>query len=248
MSVIAVAGVDVVGIRADNPGPLTLTGTNSWVIGRDPAWLIDPGPSLPAHVAALTAELTARGGLGGITLTHAHPDHAEAVPELRERFPDAVTGDGQLEAMALPGHSLDHRVLIHGDVAFSGDAVLGEGSVFIAADPGALRAYLAGLEALARLPLRIIAPGHGPLVHDPAAKLAEYLSHRRAREARLLAALADGARSVDELLDAAWSEVAAELRFAAAITLAAHLDKLAEEGRLPDGVERPAWPPEGFPG
>jgi glyoxylase-like metal-dependent hydrolase (beta-lactamase superfamily II) len=243
---IAVDGSDVIGIRADNPSPLTLSGTNSWIVGRDPAWLIDPGPALPAHLSALSVAINARGGLGGVTLTHGHPDHAEAIPWLLARFSGAVSGDGPLEPMDLPGHSPDHRVLFYGDVAFSGDAVLGEGSVFIAPDPGALAAYLAGLEALARRPLRIIAPGHGPLVRDPALKIAEYLRHRRAREARLLDALAAGARGVDELLDAAWSEVPAELRFAAAITLAAHLDKLADEGRLPDGVERPAWPPDGF--
>ena len=79
-------------------------------------------------------------------------------------------------------------------------------------------------------------------MEDPAAKLDEYVEHRLARERALLAALAAGARSVDELLDAAWSDAPAMLRPAAAVTLAAHLDKLADEGRLPEGVERPSRP------
>ena len=126
---------------------------------------------------------------------------------------------------------------------FSGDAVLGEGSVFIAPDPGALAAYLRGLERLRRRQLEILCPGHGPPVQDPDAKLGEYIAHRLDRERRLLAGLQAGARSVDDLLDAAWSDVPTLLRPAAAVTLAAHLDKLAEEGRLPDGVQRPASVP-----
>jgi glyoxylase-like metal-dependent hydrolase (beta-lactamase superfamily II) len=239
---------DGVGVRANNPSPLTLTGTNTWIVGRDPAWLIDPGPALEDHLAALEIELRDRGGLGGVALTHDHPDHSQALGPLLERFPDARRGPGPLEVLPLPGHTPDHLVFLHADVAFTGDAVLGEGSVFIAPEPGALTAYLAGLEALAARHLRLLAPGHGPLVHDPRAKLDEYLRHRRVREQRLLDALAQGRRSSDELLDAAWSEVPAQLRPVAAITLAAHLDKLADEGRLPAGVQRPPWPPAWWPG
>jgi glyoxylase-like metal-dependent hydrolase (beta-lactamase superfamily II) len=243
MTRLALPGHDVVGIRADNPGPLTLSGTNSWIVGRDPAWLIDPGPALDDHLRALGAELTARGGLGGIALTHSHWDHAQAAPAMRERFGDAILGAGPLETLALPGHAPDHVVYLYEDIAFSGDAVLGEGSVFIAADPGAMAGYLEGLAHLRARQPALIAPGHGPLVSDPDAKLAEYIAHRTEREQRLIGALAAGGRSVDELLDAAWTEVPEPLRPAAAITLAAHLDKLESEGRLPQGVERPVWPP-----
>ena len=251
---------DVVGIRASNPGPFTLTGTNSWIVGRDPAWLIDPGPALDEHLEALAGELQARGGLGGIALTHDHPDHAEAVPEIRRRFPDAALaaargeptllladGDtaGPLQALSTPGHAPDHLAFAlrrGGDeLVFTGDAVLGEGSVFITPYPGALGAYLAALARLREREIALIAPGHGPLVDDPAAKLDQYIAHRLERERRLLAALAAGRRTVDELLDDAWSDAPAALRPAAAATLAAHLDKLDEEGRLPEGVERPQF-------
>jgi hypothetical protein len=76
-------------------------------------------------------------------------------------------------------------------------------------------------------------------VTDPRAKLDEYISHRLDRERRLIAALDGGARTTAELLDSAWADVPALLRPAAAVTLAAHLDKLADEGRLPYGVQRP---------
>ncbi len=239
---------DVVGIRADNPGPLSLTGTNSWIVGRDPAWLIDPGPALSDHVRALSEELQRRGGLGGVVLTHHHSDHTDAQASVLERFPAAIPGDlGPLEALALPGHTPDHVVYLFADIAFSGDAILGEGSVFVAPDPGAMAGYLQGLDRLGQRHLALIAPGHGPLIRDPAAKIAEYIAHRNQREQRLLTALGEGRRSVDELLDAAWSEVPDPLRPAAAATLAAHLDKLEDAGRLPPGVQRPAWPPPGWP-
>lgn len=270
---------DVVAIRADNPSPFTLTGSNTWIVGRGGAWVVDPGPALPAHVDAVVEEVEQRGGLAGIALTHDHPDHAEAVPALRERLGgeaplagargpvdlSLADGDraGPLEALATPGHAPDHLAYVLGSVgdvlaegspatpgqdafgaiAFTGDAVLGEGSVFVAPDPGALAGYLAGLERLRERELVLICPGHGPLVEDPGAKLDEYVEHRLARERALLDALSTGARSVDELLDAAWSDAPAMLRPAAAVTLAAHLDKLADEGRLPEGVERPERPP-----
>jgi glyoxylase-like metal-dependent hydrolase (beta-lactamase superfamily II) len=157
---------------------------------------------------------------------------------------DHVLSDGDragpLEALYTPGHAADHLTYAAGDVAMTGDAVLGTGSVFIYPDPGALSGYLAGLERLKSRGFALLLPGHGPLVTDPSAKLDEYIAHRLDREARLVAALADGARTVDELLDRVWDDAPPGLRPAAAVTLAAHLDKLEEERRLPDGVERPS--------
>lgn len=241
-------------IRAENPGPFTLGGTNSWLVGRDPAWLVDPGPALPEHLDALAAEALSRGGLGGLALTHDHADHSEAIPPLRERFPGVPVGAsrgavevrlstgstfGPLEALATPGHAPDHLAYLWGEVGFTGDAVLGEGSVFVAPYPGSLAAYLDGLERLRRRSPAVLCPGHGPLIEDPSAKLEEYVAHRLERERRLLAALGQGLRGVDELLEEVWSDAPPALRPAAIWTLAAHLDKLESEGRLPAGVERP---------
>jgi glyoxylase-like metal-dependent hydrolase (beta-lactamase superfamily II) len=126
-----------------------------------------------------------------------------------------------------------------GSAALTGDAVLGEGSVFIYPDPGALRGYLDGLRRLAERDPAVIGPGHGPAVEDAPAKLEQYIAHRLEREQRLVEALAAGLRTTGELLDEVWDDAPEVLRPAAAVTLAAHLDKLEEEGRLPEGVERP---------
>jgi glyoxylase-like metal-dependent hydrolase (beta-lactamase superfamily II) len=249
---------DVALVRADNPGPFTLEGTNTWLVGRDPCWVVDPGPDDAAHVEAVLAAAGDRGGIGGIALTHDHADHAGATEALRRRAgrptvaasrfagADARVGDGDslgpLRALATPGHAPDHFAFVAGRALFSGDAVLGRGSVFVAPDPGALSGYLRALERLAALDLAVICPGHGPLVLDPKAKLAEYREHRLDRERRLVAALEAGRRRVEELLDSAWADVPAGLRPAAAVTLAAHLDKLEDEGRLPPDVDRPAVP------
>jgi len=242
-------------LRAENPGPLTLSGTNTWVVGRRPAYVVDPGPLIESHIERLLMAIEVRGGLGGIVLTHDHSDHAEAVEALRERdqAPLAAgrgkvdvelaegTRFGPFEVLSTPGHASDHFALISGRVCFTGDAVLGEGSVFIAPDPGALTGYLGGLERLRERDLDVLCPGHGPAIWEPRAKLDQYIDHRLERERRLLAALAEGRRSVEELLDAAWSDVPTTLRPAAAVTLRAHLDKLEDERRLPADVERPSW-------
>ena len=248
---------DIALIRADNPGPFTLSGTNTWLVGRDPCWIVDPGPALDAHIAAILAGAGERGGVGGIALTHDHADHADAVAQVEEatgapvaaaRFAGAsvaLADDerfGPLTAVATPGHAPDHLAFVSGGACFTGDAVLGEGSVFIAPDPGALAGYLAALRRLRAMDLDVLCPGHGPPVADPAAKLDQYVAHRLDRERRLLAALDDGLRTVDELLDRVWDDAPAALRPAAAVTLAAHLDQLADEGRLPEGVSRPEFP------
>ena len=252
-------------VRAPNAGPMTLSGTNTWLIGT-PAWVIDPGPGDSPHIERVWAAAQESGGIAGIALTHNHLDHSEAVPVLRERSgapvaagtaparsgfeepslpglePDVVLADGDeigpLRAVATPGHSADHLSFVAGSVVFCGDTVLGEGSVFIPPGGGSLAAYLDSLRRLQRLDLDALCPGHGPVVWDPAAKLREYLEHRLDREQRLLVALDTGLRSTAELLDVVWYDAPPQLRPAAALTLESHLDKLAQEGRLPAGVER----------
>ena len=241
---MSLAAHDVAVVRADNPGPFTLSGTNTWIVGRDPCFVVDPGPALEEHVAAIRAEADARGGIGGVALTHWHPDHAEAVDEVRGDAAlgaDLRDGDvfGPLTAVGTPGHTPDHVAFVTGRLACTGDAVLGEGSVFIVGD---LAAYLDSLRRLRAMDLDLLLPGHGPVVEDPVAKLDGYVAHRLDRERRLLEALDAGLRTVDQLLDAAWDDAPSVLRLAAAVTLGAHLDKLAAEDRLPEGVERPQLP------
>ena len=244
-----VPGVELV--RASNPSPLTLEGTNTWLVG---GWVVDPGPADPGHVEAVAC---AAGSAEGIVRTHSHLEHSEAAAELAERLggvevilPDGEGRVGPFQVFATPGHSADSVCLLWRDVLFTGDTVLGAGSVFIAPGEGSLSEYLASLRRLLELDLDAICPGHGPVVHEPHAKLREYLEHRLERERRVLDALAAGARAADELLDRAWSDVdfgaAPLLRVAAEATLAAHLQKLEHEGRLPEGVDPaavagPSW-------
>jgi glyoxylase-like metal-dependent hydrolase (beta-lactamase superfamily II) len=216
------------------------------MLGRGGAYLIDPGPAIEEHVDAVLAEAEARGGLAAIVLTHDHPDHSLATTAVRERTgapvassheqADVVLGDGAtigpLTALATPGHAADHLAFIAGRVCFSGDAILGEGSVFVASYPGALVGYLNALRRLRELDLELIAPGHGSLITDPAARIDSYIEHRLDRERRIVDALAEGLRD-EQLLDHVWPDVAAELRPIARATLEAHLGKLADEGRLP---------------
>ncbi len=235
--------MEVLLVRAPNASPFTLDGTNTWIVGRDPAWVVDPGPALEEHLDAVTRAVRERGGAGGIALTHDHPDHAEGLPALAARLGDPPVGRmpplrdgdafGPFTALHVPGHAADHLVFVADGAAFTGDAVLGAGSVFIAPGGGGLGEYLDGLRRLRALGLERIHPGHGPEVADPDAKLDEYVAHRLERERRIVAALDAGLRDEDELVAAAWDDVPEGLRLPARWTLQAHLEKLRAEGRLP---------------
>jgi glyoxylase-like metal-dependent hydrolase (beta-lactamase superfamily II) len=238
---------------APNAGALTLSGTNTWIVGDRPAWVVDPGPLIDSHLERLFGAIDARGGLGGVVLTHDHGDHSEAVAPVLQRYPAPLAAGGREDALRLaegvrfgpfeavptPGHSADHFALLSRGACFTGDAVLGEGSVFIAPEPGAMSGYLHALEQLrGRGDIEVLCPGHGPPVWDPQSKLDEYIAHRLDRERDLIGALSQGLRTTPELLDAVWADVPPALRPLAAVTLAAHLEKLEEEEILPAGVER----------
>jgi glyoxylase-like metal-dependent hydrolase (beta-lactamase superfamily II) len=214
-------------VRAPNPSPMTLDGTNTYVVG---SWVVDPGPDDAAHLEAVRE--AAGGDVEGVVLTHGHPDHAEGAERLGAAVLRPGEGEqaGPFRALATPGHSPDSVCLLLGRACFTGDTVLGLGSVFIPPGEGSLSAYLDSLRRLRELELDVLCPGHGPYVRDPAAKLDEYLSHRLQRERRLKAALEAGLVDRDLLLDEVWSDAPPELRPAAALTLEAHLEKLREEG------------------
>jgi glyoxylase-like metal-dependent hydrolase (beta-lactamase superfamily II) len=242
---------------------MTLTGTNTYVVGSSPAWIVDPGPAIEGHIAEVRDVAESRGGIGGVVLTHSHIDHNEGVGMLgaglalgnADGFDDLAammgTGPGELPAppraesgrvgpftvVPTPGHATDHLAYLHGEICFCGDLILGEGSTIVppASGGGSLADYMESLELVGSLGATLLCPGHGPWITDPAAKVAEYAEHRGERERALLAALADGKRSTDDLLDAAWADVPEPMRPAAALAMRAHLEKLAEERRLPAG-------------
>jgi glyoxylase-like metal-dependent hydrolase (beta-lactamase superfamily II) len=229
----------VLRVRADNPSPMTLDGTNTWITA---GWVVDPGPNDEAH---LTAVLEAAGGqVEGVVLTHDHFDHAAGAGRFAAmaggvpvRHPGAGDPAGPFEVIPTPGHSRDSVCLMLGSVCFSGDTVLGQGSVFIPADGGGLQGYLEALERLLTLDIEVVCPGHGPVAWDAHERIAHYIEHRLERERKVLDAIASGARTNDEILERAWDDAPIDsvpmLRTAAATTLDAHLDKLRAEGRLP---------------
>jgi len=207
--------IDVERLTAPNPGPMTLEGTNTYVLGRDPAVVIDPGPDDAGHIEAVRRAAEALGV-----------------------EPSPVSGGQRvagLEAIATPGHAADHFCFVTGSACFTGDLILGEGSTIVGPSDmgGSLSDYMRSLERLQALDLEVLYPGHGPEVRDPGAKIAEYIEHRLMRERRLVAALDRGERSRAALLDEVWDDVPEQLRGAAAIAMQAHLEKLQDEGRLP---------------
>ena len=229
----------VLKIVAPNPGPMTLEGTNTYLHGTDPCVVIDPGDDAPAHLEAIRAAAAERGGIGLVLLTHSHRDHSEGAEQLGAEV--VLPGHGEehfgLRVVATPGHAADHVSFLSAEgVCFAGDLVLGLGSTIVPPGGGALAAYMDSLRLLQEETIELIAPGHGPWIVDPVAKLAEYVGHREERECGLLAALEAGERSRAALLADVWSDVPIELLPMAAMAMEAHLEKLEEEGRLPSDL------------
>ena len=237
---------------------MTLDGTNTYVVDTpEGVYVIDPGPDDAGHLAAVRQTAEARGELAGILLTHGHSDHTAGVKAFGEPllWGSALPGDeaaglraeapsehpeaiGPFRLVPTPGHAADHVCFVLDDVCFCGDLILGSGSSIVPprAMGGSLADYMASLDRVAELEPALLAPGHGPWITDPQARIAEYTQHRLDRERRLVEALEAGQRSRAGLLATVWDDVPEPLRPAAAVAMQAHLEKLIEEGRL-EGVE-----------
>ena len=218
---------------------MTLEGTNTYLFGSDPCVVIDPGSDDPGHLEAIRAAAGARGGIGLVLLTHAHGDHTAGAGELGAEVVLPAGGEEHfaLRVLATPGYAEDHvYFLTETGVCFSGDLVLGLGSTIVPPGGNSLAAFMDSLALLQAEPIELIAPGHGPWITEPAAKLAEYVEHRLMRERRLLAALEGGERSRAELLATVWDDIPLELLPMAAMAMEAHLEKLEAEGRLPENL------------
>ncbi|MCW2987383.1 MAG: hypothetical protein JWM24_321 [Solirubrobacterales bacterium] len=218
---------------------MTLEGTNTYLYGADPCVVIDTGSEDEGHLEAIRAAAAERGGVGLVLLTHSHGDHAAGADRLGAEVvqPDGGETHAGLRVLATPGHAADHVCFLSEDgVCFSGDLVLGLGSTIVPPGDNSLAAFMNSLRLLQGEEIELMAPGHGPWITDPAAKLAEYVEHREMRERRLLAALERGERSRAALLAETWDDVPIELLPMAAMAMEAHLEKLEEEGRLPGDV------------
>jgi glyoxylase-like metal-dependent hydrolase (beta-lactamase superfamily II) len=240
----------VIRILAPNPGPLTLEGTNTWIVGEDPSLVVDPGPPDAEHVEEIRREA---GRVGTILLTHRHPDHAPAAQMLadvtgapvlafwpeegEERIEDGqlVRGGGVLlRALHTPGHAPDHIVLHEplSGAMFTGDTVLGRGTSVIDPPEGNLGDYMDSLGRMLELRPGVLYPGHGPTVWHGEAKVREYIDHRNAREQQVLHGLGGGPRSPEELVPEIYGAYPVELHGVAARSLLAHFLKLEAEGRV----------------
>ena len=236
-------------ILAPNPGPYTLEGTNTWIVGPEPSLVIDPGPDDDGHLADVAREA---GRVGAVLVTHDHPDHAPGAVPFAERVHAPVyalrltgaervragqrvrAGATEVTVVPTPGHTADHVAFFEPTTGalFTGDAVLGRGTSFIDPPDGDLVQYLRSLTRMMELGPRTIHPGHGPVVLDAPTKLREYLAHREEREGQVLAALADGPRSIAEMVEVIYAAYPPDVHPLAARSVLAHLRKLEDEGRV----------------
>jgi glyoxylase-like metal-dependent hydrolase (beta-lactamase superfamily II) len=243
----------VVRILAPNPSPMTGPGTNTYVVGDGPVVIVDPGPDIPEHVAAVR-DLVGDRKVQGIVATHHHADHWPAAVPLAEALGARTYGhghiaggyrpssvlphgsvlvarNGRLRAEHTPGHSSDHLCLmLQGEKAlFSGDHVMSGSTVVIAPPDGDMAEYMQSLQHVRSLGLERIYPAHGPYIDDPAAYIDWYVAHRRAREAQILDAVRDGDATVDEIVTRCYDQVPEVLHPVARFSVLAHLRKLADE-------------------
>ncbi|WP_040481971.1 MBL fold metallo-hydrolase [Luminiphilus syltensis] len=250
-------------IVAPNPGPMTGPGTNTYLVGSRDVAVIDPGPAIPEHIAAIEAAVGDH--LRWIVCTHTHPDHSPGAAVLAKHTGAALVGslteddqhqdltfhpdwaidhdstieaeDWSLTAIHTPGHVDNHfcYLLDQEGIVFAGDHIMNGSTVVIVPPGGDMKAYIQSLERLLDYDVRRIAPGHGELIEDCRAEVAKLVRHRLMREAKVFAAL-DGLSpcSVDDLVPVVYDDTDPSLYQWAALSLRAHLIKLEKDGRALD--------------
>ncbi|MDH5760065.1 MAG: MBL fold metallo-hydrolase [Gemmatimonadota bacterium] len=246
-------------LNAGNEGPFTLDGTRTHLVGEEEVAIIDPGPDVDHHVRALVASVEGARRTW-VMVTHGHADHAGSATRLAGilgtsvwgpagveavdrpmRDGDAVVTDrGALAALHTPGHTRDHLAFHWKEerALFAGDLVLGRGdTTWVAEYPGCVADYLASLEKLRGLDLRVIFPAHGPPLDEPEAALRRFEKHRRERIRQVETVLARDP-GVDEagLLHAVYGEsLPAAMRKAALRSLWALREYVETSDRRPEG-------------
>ena len=235
-------------LLAPNPGPMTLEGTNTWVLrapGARGCVVVDPGPLHEGHLAAVAAQ----GPVEVVLLTHGHLDHSEGAARLAELTGapvraldpahrlgseglaegDVVAAAGvELRVLATPGHTGDSLSFVLPDAVLTGDTVLGRGTTVVAHPDGVLGDYLASLRRLRELGPLAVLPGHGPELPSAGEVAEHYLRHREARLEQVRAAVEAGARTPDEVVAAVYADVDRALWPAARLSVQAqlaHLDR-----------------------
>ncbi|GAA1343281.1 MBL fold metallo-hydrolase [Arthrobacter roseus] len=236
---------------APNPGPMSLEGTNSYVIGA--GTVVDPGPDDEAHLQLLASV----GDVRLILITHRHPDHTAGSERLRELTGapvralaaehchggrplvdgEVIDADGvEVRVLATPGHTSDSVSFhlpddgINGSV-LTGDTILGRGTTIIDYPDGRLGAYLESLELLRALGPATVLPAHGPILPDLSAVAEAYLEHRSQRLTQVRAALQElgPEATVEQVADHVYGDVDPLVRGAAEASVGAQLDYLRSE-------------------
>jgi glyoxylase-like metal-dependent hydrolase (beta-lactamase superfamily II)/8-oxo-dGTP pyrophosphatase MutT (NUDIX family) len=247
-------------VIAPNPGMMTGPGTNTYLVGEAELAVIDPGPAIESHIAAVLA--AGAGRIRWILCTHTHMDHSPAAAALKAATgavvigrpapehpgqdhsfaPDRVLAHGDrfmfgglsLRAVHTPGHASNHLcyLLENTRMLFTGDHVMQGSTVVINPPDGDMRAYLASLELLLGEDILILAPGHGYLIGEPHREARRLMRHRLAREQKVVWALQRlAAPTAEDLVREVYDDVAPRLHGVALRSLCAHLEKLAAEGR-----------------
>jgi glyoxylase-like metal-dependent hydrolase (beta-lactamase superfamily II) len=243
-------------VLAPNAGPMTLDGTNTWVLrepGGSESVVIDPGP---LHEDHLQAVLERAGPVSVVLLTHGHADHSAGASRLARLAGCGVraldpahrlgseglgagdrilVGGSEIEVVATPGHTRDSLsfLLSAEHAVLTGDTVLGRGTSVVAHPDGELGAYLGSLHRLRALAeetgLTRVLPGHGPVLEDAIGVLDGYLRHRAERLAQVRDAVADGARTPAEVVARVYADVDRVLWPAAELSVAAQLAYLSQQ-------------------
>ena len=227
----------VLRVLAPNPSPMTLDGTNTYVL-RTPAGavVVDPGPLHHDHLGRVAA--AAGGEVSVVLLTHRHPDHAEGAAQFADsvRAPlvdgsavaDGTDGAVGVAVLHTPGHTGDSACFLFGGAVLTGDTVLGRGTTVVAYPDGRLGDYLASLRRLASLGDRVVLPGHGPVLPSVRAATEAYLAHREQRLDQVRAAVDAGARTPAEVVRVVYADVDPALWPAAELSVRAQLAYLRD--------------------
>jgi len=273
-------------MTAGNAGPMTFTGTCSYVVREGEVAVIDPGPDKRDHTAALLAALRGET-ITTILVTHTHKDHSPGARALKAATgakivgcaphdfsrqlsghpidaahastyaPDAILREGEaieaanfsLVCVETPGHAKNHQAfaLPQENALFSGDHVMAWSTSVVVPPDGAMRHYMASLAKLLARQDKIYWPGHGGEVKEPQRYVRALIQHRRVREKSILSRLNVGDTTAPALVSNIYKGLDPALTNAAALSVLAHLEDLAERGLVtaegavvPGSIFRPA--------